>query len=104
MAASHESIVVLETENRATLLAAVAEFARRQGWKVVTSTDRLLECLVPINVFSWGERIRVAAEGHELRILSVCRFPLQVVDWGKNRRNVDLIRACVHRVLVAACS
>jgi len=41
----------------------------------------------------------VVAESHSLRVISRCRFPLQVIDWGKNARNVELIRDSVLRAM-----
>lgn len=44
---------------------------------------------VPINDCSWGEKIEVQFVGsNTLRISSKCILPLQLYDWGKNRKNV----------------
>lgn len=46
---------------------------------------------------SWGEKVTVHvdqdSDGTLVRIRSACAFPLQVIDWGVNRRNVQRIRA-----------
>ncbi|WP_101642085.1 DUF1499 domain-containing protein [Brevibacterium antiquum] len=46
---------------------------------------------------SWGERITVqvgqASDGTVVRIRSACAFPLQAFDWGRNKGNVQQIRA-----------
>ncbi|MCF2570572.1 hypothetical protein [Brevibacterium sp. UCMA 11754] len=46
---------------------------------------------------SWGEKITVqvgqASDGTFVRIRSACAFPLQIFDWGKNKYNVQQIRA-----------
>ena len=39
---------------------------------------------------SWGENFTVSLMSPGIiEISSSCRSPLQVFDWGKNRRNVD---------------
>lgn len=48
-------------------------------------------------LWSWGEKILVQLSevpgGSAVRIRSECVFPLQLVDYGKNRRNVEQIVA-----------
>jgi hypothetical protein len=43
------------------------------------------------SILSWGELIQVdlinEAGGASVKFTSVCRLPLQVVDWGKNKHN-----------------
>jgi hypothetical protein len=41
---------------------------------------------------SWGERIYIEIEGSSIRITSQCSYLLQLFDWGKNRRNIKLVR------------
>lgn len=44
---------------------------------------------------SWGENITVTlTQGHQgthVRIRSECSFPLQLLDWGRNKQNVGRI-------------
>jgi len=45
---------------------------------------------VPINWCSWGENLEIQVEGNAtVRAQSRCSFPTQIIDWGKNRRNLD---------------
>ena len=47
-----------------------------------------------LNAWSWGESIKITLnkEGdNSINILSKCTFPLQILDWGKNKKNVDMI-------------
>lgn len=60
-----------------------------------SSSQTTLRC--GINLWSWGERIILTPEQRSIRIVSQCRFPLQFIDWGKNRKNVEIIRAAVQR-------
>jgi hypothetical protein len=45
-----------------------------------------------LSLWSWGEDIEILIGEGVARIRSSCSFPLQCVDWGKNRRNVEGIR------------
>ena len=46
-----------------------------------------------VSVASWGERIQVwVTPGSPETIVTVesrCKLPMQLVDWGRNRRNVN---------------
>lgn len=48
-----------------------------------------------IGAFSWGEKLLVhlsrVPDGTEVMVRSECAFPLQLVDYGKNRKNVEQI-------------
>lgn len=42
------------------------------------------------SIWSWGEVITVDfSHKGTVTIISRCKFPLQLFDWGKNRENVD---------------
>lgn len=62
-------------------------------------TDTTFTARVPINFSSWGENITIVLSpldgGTRVSVRSTCAFPLQVVDWGKNRRNVTHILASI---------
>jgi len=101
VAAIYESAVVLNGEGAEVLIDAVARFAASKGWRVRDRTDHMVVCLVPVNMFSWGEEVRVVAEPHSIRVISRCRFPFQVIDCGKNARNVEEVRDCLLRAMRA---
>ena len=42
-----------------------------------------------IGIRSWGEDVVVTWTDRELTVASHCIFPLQVIDYGKNRSNVE---------------
>lgn len=48
-----------------------------------------------ISFTSWGESITINVfslqQGTQISIWSECSFPTQLIDWGKNRSNVDEI-------------
>lgn len=74
----------------ASALSAVKKAFAALGWKVKSESATQLTGSASINLMSWGERINVdvAASG-ALTITSKCAFPLQCVDYGKNKRNVQ---------------
>jgi hypothetical protein len=59
------------------------------GWKYSTSDLDHFQTTTSINPSSWGERVSVALEDGSIKIRSVCRSPIQIFDWGKNKQNVD---------------
>lgn len=52
---------------------------------------------IGMGMMSWGEKITVriaeAPGGSSVHIRSECTFPLQWIDYGKNRKNVEHIVA-----------
>ena len=63
---------------------------------LVPGDEMIVQLKVPLNVLSWGEtvNIRVKASG-EVEIQSTCSYRYQIVDWGKNRRNIEKIFTCM---------
>ena len=60
-------------------------------WKLMSADGGKFIGRVSASVMSWGERIEVTFVGpDDLEIASFCFSPLQVFDWGKNRRNVEV--------------
>ena len=68
------------------------------GWKLISADGAKLIAKVPGSVSSWGERIQVEISSlGRLDISSRCVSPLQLFDWGKNRRNVELFTEILER-------
>jgi hypothetical protein len=48
-----------------------------------------------MNLMSWGETVEAwishGPQGAVVRLRSKCALPTQVIDWGKNRKNVERI-------------
>ena len=59
---------------------------------------------VCFNLSSWGERITLTLEQRSIRIVSKSTLPGQIIDWGKNRRNVERIRAVIRHKINDAVS
>ena len=59
------------------------------GWQITLEEEREIQAAVSLNLWSWGEQLRVEiSDDGAVRATSRCAFPLQCLDWGKNRRNV----------------
>lgn len=63
------------------------------GWlPQETKETGVIEALVGISLWSWGELVRVSITGNESSTLvatSTCRMCTQVMDWGKNAENIQ---------------
>ncbi|HYG52875.1 MAG TPA: hypothetical protein VD905_18360 [Flavobacteriales bacterium] len=57
-------------------------------WKQIESDDHELVARVGVNFWSWGEVVTVSVVGNKVSFHSRCWGTYQVVDWGKNRKNV----------------
>ena len=83
------------------LRAAVVKAAERVGWGGLADTDRGFKFTIGINFWSWGENITIALDdAGTVTVKSVCSFPLQIFDWGKNRKNVQRFFACLSLLLI----
>lgn len=61
---------------------------------------RRVTAWIGVNLWSWGERLAVVIDnGGRVHVCSTCRFPLQIIDWGKNRRNCHGLLATIARQL-----
>ena len=78
----------------------VVDAARTAVEEIATITDTATEAEgatiiaeVRVSLSSWGEKITLTItstpEGTLVNVHSLCLFPFQVMDWGKNRRNTD---------------
>ena len=67
------------------------------GFRIKNSneTSGLIEAEKDINVRSWGEKIKItvtsSTAGSQVNVESKAAYPLQAVDWGKNKENVQRI-------------
>ena len=85
--ASYEIEVDL-TGGRSAARDAVESTFQLLGWEFDLIDDQSYIAKVGLSGASWGETLTVSlVEEGVLRIRSACAF--QVIDWGKNRRNVD---------------
>lgn len=78
--------------------AAVLQTLRTLNWKVKEQTDQSIKAAVPLSFFSYGARVRITLETD--RTITICSqnlFPLQLIDWGKNKANVERFLAEIRR-------
>ena len=68
-------------------------------YNVVEESPGFTAISTPMSLWGWGEEVTIFVEGTSIRVKSECILPLQVIDWGRNRSNVD--RAC-HSLLQAS--
>ncbi len=63
----------------------------------------LIRARARMSVRSWGENITVAVgvDG-QTEIVSECRMPTTLFDWGKNRSNVNLLFSFLRTALASA--
>lgn len=61
----------------------------------VTTSPPYVKAKTGVSMASWGAKVSVHIEpaqgGTAVRIRSECAIPLQLVDYGKNRKNVEQI-------------
>lgn len=90
---------VIEVGGETEVGRVVPELFEALGWTKVGA----LTADVRVNIWSWGERVSVHDLGNgRWSVESKCRFPMQVVDWGKNRQNVEAFRETVSARLLEA--
>lgn len=82
----------------AQLLDAFAAAAHALGWTVGRFADRVMAS-TKVSLWSFGEQIEVRLVPEGAAVTSRCALPTQVVDWGKNAKNV---RALVGHVRLSA--
>lgn len=70
--------------------AAVLQTLRTLGWKVTEQSGQSISATVGLSFWSYGERVQITFEADRgITIRSQNRFPLQFLDWGKNKANVE---------------
>jgi rhomboid protease GluP len=58
------------------------------GWNAGTLNDAGFVAYTPFSMSSWSEEVAVKIDGDQATIKSECTGS-QIVDWGKNKRNVE---------------
>ena len=111
MAASYESSYVIGTD-----IESIREVVRDTGFSSALRLEMKSENPIADGVWyrfhhgttftSWGEKItitlgRVGEASTSLSIFSECALPTQVIDWGKNRKNVHNIFEYIEKQLAA---
>ena len=89
-----------------TVFAAVCTAAAAEGMQVTAADDRsgLITVSAGMSAFSWGENaeIRVGEVSPGLQSVSVrSALKFGLVDWGRNKKNVDRLFARIQHVLTS---
>jgi hypothetical protein len=91
MPANYVKIVNVK-EDSERFLENLSERLKEYNWKIDSLTDKSLTLTTGTSFLSWGERIIIEKLSHSmLSITSECKLVTQIVDWGKNKRNVERI-------------
>lgn len=93
MSANYIKVVnVNEVSER--LLENLSERLKEYNWRIDSLSDRNLTLTTGTSFFSWGERIVIEKLSQSmLSITSECKLVTQIIDWGKNKRNVEKVLA-----------
>ncbi len=86
---AYTATIDLDSDRRSIREAIVQTF-RLIGWEYETPHSDKFVAKIPINGSSWGEKLTVRfTDDGRIEIESKCSpFP-QLLDWGKNRKNVE---------------
>ncbi len=80
-----ERIAMSQHELRALVVEALGELK----WRLLSDDGNTLTARVSLNLSTTGERISIIVSEGELEVISKCR--MQIVDWGKNKKNVQTL-------------
>lgn len=95
MGASFEQQVTVPVAREHVWQQAHAVLNSMPSTSVTESQPEIIRASVGTGILSWGENVTLhmsdTQQGTAVRIRSQCSFPLQLIDWGKNRKNVQEI-------------
>lgn len=68
----------------------VCEAFAKAGWRHEPEGEWTFVARIPMGIWSYGESLTVSIHRDGmLEARSVCVWPMQIFDWGKNERNID---------------
>ena len=70
------------------ILITALEAAKKLNWKIGFTSQRAFIAYTKFSMSSWGEEVNVNIEHQKLIVKSECTGN-QLIDWGKNKENVD---------------
>lgn len=75
-------------DRRSAREAAIATFDSL-GWQYGLVDPDQFRVNMPLSAMTWGETLTVSLSTPGMIVVeSKCAFPMQIIDWGKNKRNV----------------
>lgn len=100
MSAAHETTVKVDGPARVLERLALEIRDSQPGWRLVRhERGEALEYRLPVSLRSWGESLEITVGTGSLRVVSSCRFSLQILARGRNAPNVEVVHACIQRAL-----
>ena len=84
----HIEIISLESLTKDDFLVIAIESAKKLGWNISQKSESGFTAHTKFSLSSWSEEVTVKIEGNNAELNSKCTGG-QVVDWGKNKRNVN---------------
>ena|SRR5437879_10001755 len=96
MAAEYLKTARFESINRDSLFNLCLEIGDQFGFKILKKNfeEGKITLGTPMSWWSWGEKISIefskisSTPIVEVELRSECKLTYQVIDWGKNKRNV----------------
>jgi hypothetical protein len=89
IAARHQKLVEFVTE--AYPREKIREIFCELSWAQCAEDADEMKAKTSVNWRSWGEIVSIRFRDGGAEISSECAFPLQAIDYGKNRRNVQML-------------
>ncbi len=78
------------SENVKNLHDIIIKSVSELSWSIQEEKDNKIIAVVESGMLSWGEKVVInKLTDNEISIVSKCSLPIQFIDYGKNRKNVE---------------
>ncbi|HCA83242.1 MAG TPA: hypothetical protein DEP18_05600, partial [Flavobacteriales bacterium] len=85
--AKYSQTVSLKKGDVLSLVSAVEQCLKELQWEITSSDLREIRANTNFSLSSWGELFTIQFAGNDMILTSSCKGT-QLIDWGKNRRNI----------------
>ena len=80
------------------LRGAVRSALKEISWSIREEASGQIIASTNISLLSWGEKVLITfLPDNSISVTSKCSYPLQCVDWGKNKTNVERFMANIKK-------
>ena len=84
----------ISTDLRGAVKSALTEIS----WSIREEASDQIIASTDISLMSWGEKVLINfLPDNSIFVISKCSYPLQCVDWGKNKINVEKFMAKIKK-------